>query len=202
MSPRALTEQEKEIQRQKLMIKGRELILALGVKKVSVDDIAKAAGMAKGSFYHYFASKEDLLMQLVWGIYQGFIMQAHQVIGSSTAPNMRHNVGGFIRSILHDADKVFFFINHNELEELLAVLNTGDVRGFNQLERGAFANLIELAGLNTQTVKPEVVHNYIHAMYFATSDDSMIPEYLDETIEAMLEGLLNYVFGKEGNHGK
>ena len=34
-------------------------------RRVSVDDIAKAAGMAKGPFYNHFSNKEDLLMKMM-----------------------------------------------------------------------------------------------------------------------------------------
>lgn len=198
MPPRALSEQEKNHQRQKLMTRARELVLAHGIRRVSVDDIVKAAGMAKGSFYHYFASKEDLMMQLVWEIYQGFISQAQAVIQASGPENLRQNVAEFIRAILSEPDKIFFFDNHEDLEALIASMDLEDLQSFNGMEQQAFAGLITLAGRDVRTVKPGVVHNYIHAMYFAVSDDAMILGYLPETINAMLEGLLNYIFGPEG----
>lgn len=198
MPPRALSEQEKDHQRQKLMTRARELVLAHGIRRVSVDDIVKAAGMAKGSFYHYFVSKEDLMMQLVWEIYQGFISQAQAVIQASGPENLRQNVAEFIRAILSEPDKIFFFDNHEDLEALIASMDLEDLQSFNGMEQQAFAGLITLAGRDVRTVKPGVVHNYIHAMYFAVSDDAMILGYLPETINAMLEGLLNYIFGPEG----
>lgn len=198
MSPRALTEQEKDLQSQKLMTKARELVLAHGVRRVSVDDIVQAAGIAKGSFYHYFSSKEDLLLQLVWDIYSGFLAQAEVVITGSTGATLRENVAGFIRSLLHDTDKVFFFQNHEELETLIATMGTEDLRDFSSLEQQGFARLIRLAGKDISIVKPGVVHNYIHAMYFAVSDGVMAAPYLEETIDAMLAGLLDYIFGGEG----
>ena len=197
MSPRALTNNEKGRQRQKIMAKARELLLIHGIRKVSVDDIVKAANMAKGSFYNHFDNKEDLLMQLVWDIYQGFVDQARSVIESSTSADIRNNVATFIRSVLNEPDKVFFFVNHEELEYLLTSLDNKDLQDFSAMEQRAFAGLITLAGKDVQIVKPGVVHNYIHTMYFAISDDAITPEFLQETIDAMLEGLLNYIFGSE-----
>lgn len=197
MSPRALTKQEKSLQRQKLMDKARELVLAHGIRRVSVDDIVKAASMAKGSFYHHFSGKEELMMQLVWEIYQSLVAQTKTLISDSTPENLRANVAAYVRSILSEPDKVFFFINHDELEGLVASLGSQELRDFNALEQQAFAALITLAGQDVQTVKPGVVHNYLHTMYFALHDDAIVPEYLEETIDAMLEGLLVYIFGPE-----
>ena len=198
MSPRALTEQEKTFQRQRLMATAQELVLAHGIRGVSVDDIVRATRMAKGSFYSYFGSKEALMMQLVWDIYQGFVDQATALIRQSSPETLRYNMGVFIRAILSEPDKVFFFRNHQELGILLAGLKPQEKADFSALELEAFGGLIMLAGKNTAVVRPGVVHNYIHAMYFALNDGAMAPDCLAETLEAMLEGLLCYVFGPEG----
>jgi TetR/AcrR family transcriptional regulator, transcriptional repressor for nem operon len=46
--------------RQKLIDTAKDLIWTSSYGAVSVDDICKAAGVKKGSFYHYFPSKQDL----------------------------------------------------------------------------------------------------------------------------------------------
>jgi TetR/AcrR family transcriptional repressor of nem operon len=51
--------------RQHLIEVGLELILAHGFNAVSVDKLVKAAGVPKGSFYHYFDSKEDFGLQVL-----------------------------------------------------------------------------------------------------------------------------------------
>lgn len=43
----------------------RQLFFQKGYEKTSVNDIIEKIGVAKGTFYHYFKSKEDLLDQLV-----------------------------------------------------------------------------------------------------------------------------------------
>ena len=195
MPPRALTEQEKDHQRLKLMAKARELVLAHGIRRVSVDDIVKPAGMAKGSFYHHFSSKEDLMMQLVWDIYQNFVTQAQTVIMESAPEDLRQNVGALIRAILSEPDKVFFFNNHEELDSLIASLNSKELRDFNTMEQRAFAGLITLAGRDVQAVKPGVVHNLLHAIYMARSEMMMVEEDISETFDILLRCCLQYIFG-------
>ncbi len=197
MSPRALTDQEKDLQKQKLFTKAQELVLAHGIKRVSVDDIVKAAGMGKAAFYSYFTSKEELLLQLVREIYQGLLAQAAQVIQSCPKERLPEAVGVFLQSLIRDVDKVFFFRNHEELTQLLAIMQPAEIEDFSAMEYHAFESLLMLAGLDTEKVKPDVVHNYIHAMYFSVSDGCMMREHMDETITAMTNGLLYYLFGTE-----
>lgn len=62
------SESEKEIIRQKLLAEGERLFAAYGIKKVSIDEIVRAAGIAKGSFYTFYASKEHLYMEIAGGL--------------------------------------------------------------------------------------------------------------------------------------
>ena len=46
--------------REKLLERAQELMLAKGFVATTVDEICKAAGLTKGSFFHYFRNKEEL----------------------------------------------------------------------------------------------------------------------------------------------
>ena len=50
---------------------------------VSVNDISKRAGIAKGGIYYYFKSKEEILDALVDRIYHDIIVNCNQVISNS-----------------------------------------------------------------------------------------------------------------------
>jgi TetR/AcrR family transcriptional regulator, transcriptional repressor for nem operon len=52
----------KRTSKEKLVRAARHLMLAQGYPVTSVDDIIEAAGVSKGSFYHYFDSKEELAL--------------------------------------------------------------------------------------------------------------------------------------------
>ncbi len=58
------SEYEMEIIRAKLCSEGEKLFTAFGIKKVTIDDLVKAAGIAKGSFYRFYVNKEHLFMDI------------------------------------------------------------------------------------------------------------------------------------------
>jgi len=62
--PRAFKEEEKEKIRAKLLEAGRACFLRYGLKKTTIEDLTKPAGIAKASFYLFFHSKEDLYVEL------------------------------------------------------------------------------------------------------------------------------------------
>ena len=53
-----------EQRRAELLEAGRALFLAKGIAATSLDDVTQRAGVSKGLFYLYFASKEDLVLAL------------------------------------------------------------------------------------------------------------------------------------------
>ncbi len=54
------TEQEREAIQKTLRTKGEDLFCAGGLKKVTIEEIARAAQISKGSFYAFYSSKEEL----------------------------------------------------------------------------------------------------------------------------------------------
>ena len=57
---------EREKIREKLMQEGERLFTSFGLKKVSIDEIVQAAGIAKGSFYSFYTNKEHLYICLLY----------------------------------------------------------------------------------------------------------------------------------------
>lgn len=87
--PRGFNENEKEIIRNKLMVAGRDLFSSLGLKKTSIKDLTGKAGIAQGTFYHFFESKEIiyflLLEQDEKEIQQNVILQLSKSKGITAA---------------------------------------------------------------------------------------------------------------------
>jgi AcrR family transcriptional regulator len=54
-----------EVRREELLDLALELCRTHGYEAMSVEQVTRAAGVAKGTFYHYFSSKADLQAQLV-----------------------------------------------------------------------------------------------------------------------------------------
>ena len=63
--PRAFTEHEKELIRKRLLKRGYKLFSEHGLRKTSVEEIARAAGISKGAFYIFYESKESLFMDVI-----------------------------------------------------------------------------------------------------------------------------------------
>ena len=61
----SFTEVEKTRIREELLEAGRELFATGGLRKTSIEDLTRPAGIAKSSFYGFFESKEALYLELL-----------------------------------------------------------------------------------------------------------------------------------------
>ncbi|GCF92125.1 TetR family transcriptional regulator [Enterococcus florum] len=62
------TETERKAIEETLLEQGEILFSSLGLKKVTVDDLARSANISKGSFYAFYQSKEHLFMIINFSI--------------------------------------------------------------------------------------------------------------------------------------
>ena len=63
--PRSFSPDERLLIGQRLRDAARRAFAARGLRHVTVDELAQAAGISKGAFYLFFDSKEDLLLALL-----------------------------------------------------------------------------------------------------------------------------------------
>ena len=225
--PRALTEQEKCRQCQRLLDKGKSFVLSHGIKKVSIDDIAKAADMAKGTFYQHFESKEKYLLALIEDIHKHAFAKSEQMIiaifegqpaigrvggepnekntkgqlaagiseRSSGTCGLRAGAREFFKNLFIMPEMAFFIQNEPDIEKLLLdMMEDEDIREFKQMEAGMFEKLLRSLGVDTNKIKPGVVHNILHTLYLTMSCDLMTADDLPETVNLLTDCLITYIF--------
>ncbi len=70
--------------REKILSVGQEYVQANGFNACSVQDIAQAANIPKGSFYSYFESKEAFAVEILQAYWAGILESDHLVNGMAT----------------------------------------------------------------------------------------------------------------------
>jgi TetR/AcrR family transcriptional regulator, cholesterol catabolism regulator len=73
-----------------------ELFRTKGYSATSIQDIADATGLLKGSLYHYVDSKEDFLYHIVQGVYRDAVEDVQRVVELDAKPEERF--AAFVRS--------------------------------------------------------------------------------------------------------
>jgi AcrR family transcriptional regulator len=62
--PKAFTEADRARISARLVAAGKRLINSAGIRMLVVDDVAREAGISKGSFYSFFPSREDFILSV------------------------------------------------------------------------------------------------------------------------------------------
>lgn len=63
--PKGFTDKEKQMIQQQLVDHAKMLFGQYGLKKTSIQDLTKAAGIAQGTFYLFYSSKEELFFEIL-----------------------------------------------------------------------------------------------------------------------------------------
>ena len=72
--------------RQELLETARRLFITKGYEKTSVNDILKEVGIAKGTFYYYFSSKEDMLEAMILEVVMEGVERAKAILKQESVP--------------------------------------------------------------------------------------------------------------------
>lgn len=102
--PNAFTEEESKRIRQELILAGIRLSKELGVQKMSVEKLTAAVGIAKGSFYLFFGSKED------------FILEVAAYASEETQKMLLKKLNGRTQMLAHEFMEFFNEYLHSDLD--------------------------------------------------------------------------------------
>lgn len=69
---------EHEERRNEILNTAQTLFVTKGYMKTTINDILQAIGIAKGTFYHYFKSKEEVLDAIIERIIQADVAKAQR----------------------------------------------------------------------------------------------------------------------------
>ncbi|VEJ35967.1 HTH-type transcriptional repressor KstR2 [Aedoeadaptatus ivorii] len=65
----------------------RAMFISIGYEDTSINDLIKKLGIAKGTFYHYFKSKEELLNQVINEVNKEIVKNISEVASSDRSPD-------------------------------------------------------------------------------------------------------------------
>ena len=193
--PRELTPDEKARNKQMLVDKGRALVYQYGIKKVSVDDVVASAGIAKGSFYHYFSSKDEFLYAIVYQIHRelfGRLKIIAERIKPLSSHERRQTIKAFSDQFFSSNDMIFFVKEQQEIQRFLLRYSKEKMAELETYEKQNYRDFFAI--LEIEDKHPEIVQNYVHLLGFGMFHrEVMIDTKLTETVHIMLDGLMDYL---------
>ncbi|MCL5935516.1 MAG: TetR/AcrR family transcriptional regulator [Firmicutes bacterium] len=100
--------------RQRITAAFKELAVAKGISRVTVDELAERTGISKRTIYRYFNSKEEIIVSVLEDFMSAMSQKVDQALATSTDPLEKilnvikvipDNVSLFFPLVLHDLQK-------------------------------------------------------------------------------------------------
>lgn len=110
----SFTERKKQLKEKELLLAAYNLFLEKNFEKTSIDDIAKNAGVAKGTFYLYFNDKHDILNKLI-------LQKSNEIIKEALAKTNALGSEDYRERTLFFIEHIIDYLKNNE--SLLNLIN-------------------------------------------------------------------------------
>ncbi len=193
--PTAFTDEELEHIRSALIQAGIRLSKELGLQKMSVEKLTAAVGIAKGSFYMFFGSKED------------FILEVAEYTGAQTQKMLLSRLNGRRKMSAHEFMEFFSEYLHSDFD----LMNGLTVEDFFWLKKHIKKQVLfdpdeqiktaELWLSLINDVRPGAdagtFVNLIKSIYaIRAHGDTMVKASMESSVQVLLRTIEVYVSGK------
>ena len=193
--PTAFTEEEMKRIRTKLIFAGIRMSKELGLQKMSVEKLTAAVGIAKGSFYLFFGSKED------------FILEIGNYMGAETQKMLLSKLNGRKQMSAHEFIEFFNEYLHSDLD----VMNGLTVNDFFWLQKHIKKQVLFDPNVQIKSaqmwlsliydvrdgVDTGTFVNLIKSIYaIREHSDTMVKASIENSIQVILRAIEIYISGK------
>ena len=192
---KAFSDTEKVLIKEKLKKGAIECIQGYGIRKTSVDELVKYAGISKGAFYLFYESKELLFFDA--------IMEYHQQLQDAVSSSIHSDKGKITPDILTEAlfkvikDNQLFWTSllaNDDLEYIQRKLSEqmSNIHIFD--DDKFFGQLLEAID-TTQNVNVEVLSGTIRAIFLTILHVETIgKEVFDDVLKMLLKSVFQQIF--------
>lgn len=199
MSPKLFSVTEKEQLKEKMFLSGLELLKEYGMTHMSVEKITSAAGIGKSTFYNFFMSKEDFVIQLIEFNRMRFWKAVRDMLGERERLSVDESKQ-VLRAIINDRDSVYQYLTPEDEKKLAEALpDKGEVDINEESETlGRLFSLFENVRDDTDIA---VISNLLKILALAAENRSILHESGYQRTQEKLYGLLFGCIFKEGEDG-
>ena len=194
--PAIFNDQNRDIVREKMLQTGFELLKKYGVKRMTVSEIARACGLAKGTFYTLFPSKEDFIYQII--VYRrNMVKQKYTDMIEQYGQIGREQLLEFFVYIRDNDLSIYQYMTEQDMSYLAIKWPreySFDPNADEVTTKWLMSNMINLR----KGVNWKVLANFMKTIAcMDMSKEFLHKDALSETRQMMCSGLLDYLFEKE-----
>lgn len=192
--PKIFSDEDRESIRKKLLENGRSMLEKKCYKDISVAEIAEESGIAKGTFYNFFDSKEEYFYEIMLLIRDN---NRNELLKVAKKPS-REAIYKVMYKRYTTTKTVYDFFTEEEMKIIF--------RRLPGKTQEADENSVELARklisacTHNKMVKAEVVVNLMNIAALASANrEFLIEKHYRETISVLANAIADYIYGGTKN---
>ena len=181
MAPRV----DKEQKRREIAISCRDLVFEVGIRKLTVAQAAKTAGIGKGTIYEYFENKDDIVFEIINISIEEYHEEFLKTI--QNAQTTKEKVFHFFKFVLDDSDEnMKHFNGYKEYLSVVLGEENQEMKKYNDnchiFFREQLTNIIE-EGIKKSELIPQAISFIDSLLVFEKGLilQKMTQEYFDVT---------------------
>ncbi len=190
---------QREIIHQKLLLAGQDCWARFGIQRTRVEDLTRAAGIAKGTFYAFYPSKELLFLEILESSHNAIKMHLIESLSSQTGSPSQRFVDAMMQTfretknhpwlvrLLKDKDEYTHLVRNLPSERVDLHIGSDD----HDTEQ-----LLAAFGLKLEEEQIKAISAALRALFTMLLHEAEIgPDRLDCAFQLLLTGLANQIFG-------
>lgn len=194
--PAIFNEKNRDAVRQKMLDNGFELLKRYGVKHMTVADIARSSGLAKGTFYTFFPSKEEFVYQIMVHK-RNLVKQKYSSLVEQYGSIGRRELGEFFRFIRENDISIYQYLTEQDMNYLATKWPQEYSFDPQADETTTLWLLSHMRGLR-EGVNWKVLANFMKMLaIMQMAKDSLHEDALEETATVFRDGIYDYLFGPD-----
>ncbi len=199
--PAIFNDEKRKQVRINLLENGFEHIKRFGLKRTSIEEVAKASGIAKGTFYNFFPSKEEFVAAIILYKREAYKREITVLVGESGGLT-KECIRKILKRTAFGDDNLYAYLTAEDLAVLVArapksiIPMEEDVA----ITTGALLSLIPDKRTDCDW---QVIANYVKIMVLAVINRKMlIEEAVEKSIDGIISLIIDYIFDSYENETK
>jgi len=201
---KAFSDREKELIRKRLIEEGKELFARYGLRKTGVGDLTKAAGIAQGSFYNFFPSKEELYFEIIEQEEEQIkekLLSTHKVGENITRRSLRAFLTEAFK-LIDESTLIKKLMNGEEYELMIRKLPEERIAKHIKSDSDILAPMLGIWHKKGVLIdrKPEVISGLFRGVFILSLHKKEIGEDIfPEVMELLIESIARSIVKEDGN---
>jgi AcrR family transcriptional regulator len=185
--PRIYSDEKRDELKKCLLAAALELIKRQGLRKMAISELTERVGIAQGTFYNFFPSKEMIVYELARSYQLGLDRRMDSLLARKGYLD-RQDLGELYRDImLRDEDNVLRYLSPADLQTLMIRLPGDYAQKLADSRARLELNIARLKG-RREAVDTAACLDWIQLMSLAVSNRGL---FLQDGFEKMIDGLID-----------